>query len=140
MDFIITVDIAAPAERVWAIISDVERWHEWTASVTSIELLDPGALAPGHRARVRQPKLLPAIWTITSLDRGRSFTWRSGAPGIWVFGRHSVEPAGTGSRATLALKFEGMFSGIVAWILSGLNNRYLNLEAAGLKRRSEEDR
>ena len=56
MDFSISVDIAAPPDRVWAVMSDIEKWREWTASVKSITLRDPGPLRTGSRAWVRQPK------------------------------------------------------------------------------------
>ena len=137
-DFCITIDIAAPPERVWAVMSDVERWHEWTASITRIERLDSGPLAVGNRARIWQPKLLPAMWKVTALDPGRSFIWKSGSAVAWTSGHHSVAAIEHGSRATLALHFGGPLGGRVARLLSGLNNRYLQMEAAGLKRRSEE--
>ena len=142
MNFSITVDIAAPPERVWSVMSDIERWAEWTTSVKSIKRLDHGPLAPGSRAVIRQPRLLPAMWKVTALQPGRSFTWTTGSPGVRVIAHHLVEPTGHGSRATLSLQFGGLLGPLVARITSGLNNRYLSLEAAGLKRRSEghEDR
>src|SRR5918992_323651 len=100
-DFRISVDIKASPDRVWEVLSDSERWHEWTPSVTSVELLDK-SIAVGSRAIIRQPELPPAKFTITALEPGRSFTWASGIPGIvFVHAHHSVEPAPQGARATL---------------------------------------
>ena len=67
----VSTSISAPAERVWATIIDVERWHEWTASITGAEKLEPGELKVGSKVRVKQPKLPPTVWTVTSLEPGR---------------------------------------------------------------------
>jgi hypothetical protein len=138
LDFSITVEIQAAPETVWGVMSEVERWAEWTPSVTSIRRLDQGPLAVGSRARVRQPKLLPALWRVTELEAGRGFNWVTTGPGIHVTGRHWVEPYANGSRATLSLTFAGLIGPLVGRLTRGINHRYLGLEAAGLKRRAEE--
>ena len=135
-EFVIAVDIAAPAERVWAVMSDVERWPEWTPTVTQIERLDKGALVVGSRARIRQPKLPPAIWQVTDLREGREFTWVTRSPGVRVTARHAVESAPRGTRASLSVEFSGPLAPLVAWWTRGLNERYLALEAKGLDARS----
>ena len=136
--FSITVDIAAPADRVWAVMSDVERWHEWTPSITRVTLLRKGALAVGSRALVRQPKFPPALWRVTELVPGRSFTWVSVAPGLRVIGRHAVELTVNGTRAVLTLELKGMVGGLWGRLTRGITERYIGYEAAGLKARSEE--
>jgi hypothetical protein len=136
-DFAIAVEIAAPPDRVWAVMSDIERWAEWTPTVTRIDRLDPGPLAVGQRARILQPRLPAAVWRITRLEPGRGFTWETRSPGVVVTGDHTVEPNGAGSRARLSLHFGGLLGPVVARIFRGLNTRYLELEAAGLRRRSE---
>lgn len=138
LDFRIQVEIEAPAGRVWAVMRDVERWPEWTPTVTSVRLLDRGPLTVGSRAIIRQPKLPPAKWRVTELDEpNRSFTWVSRGPGVRVIARHWVEACGEGSRATLSLRFAGVLAGFFAFVTRGLNDRYLALEAKGLKQRSE---
>jgi hypothetical protein len=138
VDSQISVVIAAPPNVVWSVMADVERWHEWTPSVRSIRRLDSGPLRAGSRALIRQPRFPPAMWKVTALEPGRSFAWKSGAPGMWVFAEHSVEPAGSGARARLSLHFEGTIGRLMGRITHAISNRYLGLEAAGLKRRSEE--
>lgn len=39
MDIELTTEITASTGRVWAVMTDVERWPEWAPTVTSIELL-----------------------------------------------------------------------------------------------------
>jgi len=136
--FSTSIDIDAPPERVWAIMSDVERWHEWTASITSIQRADAGPLAVGSKATVRQPKLPPAKWQVTELDPQTGFVWVSTGPGVHVTGRHIIERTSSGSRITLAVEYRGALGAVLAWMTGSLNDRYIAIEAAGLKRRSED--
>jgi uncharacterized protein YndB with AHSA1/START domain len=135
--FSITIDIGAPAERVWQVMSDTDRWHEWTPSVTSIRRLESGPLAVGGRAVIRQPTFPPAWWTITDIEPGRSFTWVSTGPGIRAVARHWIEPTGSGSQATLSLELQGIFGELFGRMTKGITERYLAFEARGLKARSE---
>jgi len=134
----IEMEIAAPPERVWAVMSDIERWHEWTRSVASISRKDSGPLAVGSRAVIRQPKFPPALWTVTALEPGRSFAWTNVAPGVRVLATHSVEGTASGTRARLSLEYRGIFGGLLARLTKGITERYLAMEADGLKRRSED--
>src|SRR3954452_4967838 len=104
-NFSIAIDIPSPPERVWNVMSDVERWHEWTPSITSIRRLDSGVLRVGSRVVIRQARFPPAWWKVVILEPGRSFTWVSTAPGMRVIAHHGVESrADGGSRATLSLE------------------------------------
>ena len=134
--FSVTTGIDAPAERVWEVMSDVERWHEWTPSVTRVRRLDGGPLAVGSRAVIRQPKFPPALWKVSAIEPGRSFTWVSVAPGLRVVGHHAVEPAAAGSRATLSLDLQGVLGGVWGRLTRDVTERYLGLEAKGLGARS----
>ena len=133
-----TIRIAAPPDRVWDVWMNVEHWADWTASITSIQRLDAGPLAVGSRVRILQPKLRPAVWSVTQLDVCRNFTWRSGIPGLNVFGSHMVEPEGQGSLVTLTVEFKGLFGRLAARAFRKLNEEYVGMEAAGLKRQCEE--
>ncbi len=139
MEFRIGIDILAPPDVVWAVMSDGERWHEWTASVTSVRRLDDGPLRIGSRALIRQPRFPPAVWTVTTLEPGRRFVWKSGMPGMWVYGDHSVERIADGTRATLRLSYDGLLARLMGRMTRGITTRYLDMEASGLKQRSEEN-
>jgi len=135
--FSISIGINAPADRVYEVMADTDRWHEWTPSVTSIKRLDSGPFVVGSRAVIRQPKFPPALWTVTAIDDRRSFTWTNRAPGIKVIARHSIDASGERSRATLSLRYEGLLGGLLARMTRRISHRFLALEATGLKARSE---
>jgi uncharacterized membrane protein len=136
--FSVSIDIAAPAERVYQVISDVEKWHEWTPSITSVKRLGDGPFAVGARALIHQPKLPPATWKVTEIVPGKSFTWVNSGPGYRVAGHHAAEPNGAGgTRATLAVEYRGLFGGLLARLTKETTERYIAMEAKGLKARSE---
>jgi hypothetical protein len=138
MDFEIRVDVAATPRIVWDVMSDVERWHEWTASVRGIRKLDDGPIRPGTRMLIRQPRFPPALWVVEDVQPERGFRSRSGAPGLRVRAYHTIEPAGPGSRVTLGLDYSGTLGRWMAKLTRGITERYLAMEAEGLKKRSEE--
>ena len=69
MDYSVSIDIAAPANVVWSVMSDVERWPEWTASVKRVRRLGRGPFDVGSRALINQPKFPPAVWKVTCQRR-----------------------------------------------------------------------
>jgi uncharacterized protein YndB with AHSA1/START domain len=137
-DFSIQVDIAAPPARVWEVMADAERWAEWTPSVTSVEIHDK-PMRLGSSATIRQPKVPPGRFKVTWFEPGKGFTWSTGIPGI-LFARahHVIEPSPLGARVTLAVRFDGLFGGVMGKRMATLNREYIAMEAAGLKRFAEE--
>jgi uncharacterized membrane protein len=134
-----SVDAKADLASAWTAITDVRTWPRWTASVTSIELLDDGPLRLGSRARVRQPRMQPLVWQVTALQDEREFTWTTTSPGVRTIGRHLISRNPDGStRITLELHQTGMLAGVLGALLGRRTVRYLDLEAAGLKAASED--
>ncbi|MGH2634371.1 MAG: SRPBCC family protein [Tepidiformaceae bacterium] len=133
------IEIEAPSSRVWEVLSDVERWPEWTASMTSVRRLDLGPLVPGSEAVVKQPRLLRARWRVTELIPGAEFTWQSRLARGHVVGVHSIEVLSDSvSRVTLGVKSSGRLASLLASTTTGIARRHVAMEAAGLKRRCEE--
>ena len=137
MNFTTVLVIQASPERVLSVLCDVETWPHWTSTMISVHRLDNGPFVVGSKARVRQPRLLPAVWQVTELDQRRGFTWETRMPGIHIRARHNVEALGTGSRVTLSLKFSGFLGPVAARLLRRLNELYLATEARGLQLRCE---
>jgi carbon monoxide dehydrogenase subunit G len=133
-----TIDIQAPAEIIWAVMVDVERWSEWTPSMQRVERLDAGPFAVGSRARVRQPRIPPAIWVVTELVRGSSFTWVSHGLGQHHVATHRIDPRADGRcTVTLSVRSTGSVVTLFSPIMSPIARRYVAMEAEGLKRRAE---
>jgi hypothetical protein len=59
------------------------------------------------------------------------------SPGLQAIGYHSVEAIPSGSRATLSVTYDGLLGGLVTKLLAKTTQRFLGLEANGLRKRSE---
>jgi uncharacterized membrane protein len=132
------IDIEAPVDRVWEVLRDVERWPEWTSTVTSVRRLDDGPLAVGSRARIEQPRIPPTEYVVTELEPSRSFTWVATGPGVRTTARHLLQALDTGgTRVTLAVEQAGLLGAVMGRFYRRLTDRYLATEAEGIKARSE---
>lgn len=139
MERSIVVEIDATPERVWEVMSDVDRWPEWTETVTSVRRLDADGLGLGSRVRVEQPKLPATEYVVTEFEPGQGFTWVATGPGVRTTARHRIEARGySGARVRLSVDQAGPLGVVMGGLfLRRLTDRYLAAEAAGLKARSE---
>jgi uncharacterized membrane protein len=132
------IDIDAPWEKVWTVMTDVERWPEWTASVTSVALRDKAPFDVGSQARLRQPRLPVAIWTVTAFEPGHYFAWQTGVPGVRTVAGHRVEATeSNGAHVTLSLSWSGPLAPLIGLLYGKQSLRYVEMEAQGLKQRCE---
>lgn len=133
-----SIDVAASPERVWEVLVDVERWPEWTDSVSGVRPLDAGPFAVGSRVEISQPRIPTGTYTVTALEPGRAFTWEQRQPGSRVSAHHECVPLpGGGTRVELGVVMTGAVGGVVGRLYRKLTERYLATEAAGLKHRAE---
>jgi len=134
----ISIDVGAPPDRVWDVLVDVERWPEWTESVSIVRVLDAAPLAVGSRVEVSQPRIPTGTYTVTKLAPGRAFVWEQRQPGSTVAAHHDCTPLpGGGTRVELRVVMTGPLGAVVGRLYCGLTRRYLAMEAAALEARAE---
>src|SRR6185312_927466 len=115
------VEIEAPAGVVWDVFSDVERWPEWTASVTRLTALDGPGLAVGRRFEIKQPRMPKLVWEVTDVTPGASWTWVQRSPGGQTAARHDVIPQ-TPRRTLVQQRLDqrGPLGSVVGLLMRGL--------------------
>ena len=138
MRFEKSIDIDAPQQRAWDVLSDLEAWPQRIETVDTVELLTPAPIGTGSRVRLKQPKLPEGVWEITTWDAPAYFEWTQKMTGTTTVAGHRVESLGDGrSRLTLTLDMRGLLFAIVGRFYKDLTNRYMTLEAEGMKRAAE---
>ena len=138
MRFEESIDIDAQQERVWEVLSDLEAWPRRIETVDVVELLTPAPMSKGSRVRLKQPKLPEGTWDITVWDAPSYFEWRQKSGGITSVAGHRVEMLEEGrSRLTLSLDMRGPLIPVIGLFYRDLTNRYMIVEAQGMKRAAE---
>ena len=106
--------------------------------MTSVQRLDRGEFALGSRVRMSQPKLMSMVWMVTEFQPGRSFSWAARTPGLSSTGEHYLFGGEHGPLTVrLVVRQTGPLAPLTGLFYSGLTRRYMQMEAQGLKARSE---
>ena len=109
-----TIDIEAPADKVWGMVSDVTRVGEWSPETVSAEWLD-GATGPALGARFKGHNKRKGPWTtkctVTACEPGRTFGFSVGkGETTW---RYDLAAVDAGCRVTESfeiVKIPGLIS------------------------------
>ena len=135
--FSTSITINASQDAAWKVLSNVAYWHEWTPTVTKVEVLDTPEIKLGNRYKVIQPKLQPAVWTITELNSA-NFTWESKSMGMHMVAEHVVKPINANQAdVTLTFAFNGWLGNLIGKMYGKMTEEYIQTEAQSLKKKVE---
>jgi carbon monoxide dehydrogenase subunit G len=114
MRFESSIDIDAPAERVWALVDKLEEWHQWMPSIKKIEKVSQGPLVAGSQLCVtaKVSRLtVRLLMTIVELTPERLVVLEGKALGTKLTRFYSLEPVNGKTRLTIG----GDVFGPLAW-------------------------
>ena len=107
-----TIQIDAPAEAVWAVLTDLGRYPEWNPLFREAS----GQVAVGNRITLRSVhpangRLMTVKPKITVADPGVELRWVSSLPGV-ISGEHrfTLTPAEGGTRLDQSETFGGLLA------------------------------
>jgi len=135
------IEIDAPAEAVWEVLTDLEHYREWNPFITK----SAGEVAVGNKLvnRMEPPggKAMTFKPAVTAVEPAQTFEWlgRLGVPGVFD-GRHRFELVGTPSGGTRVTHGEYFTGVLVRFLRKSLDSQTLaGFEAmnAALKTRAE---
>jgi len=115
MRFESSIDINAPAEKVWALVDKLEKWPRWMPSIEKIERLAEGPLTVGSQLSVTanvSGLTVTLLMTITEFVPERSVVLEGKALGTKLTRFYTLEPVNGKTKVTIG----GDVSGALAWL------------------------
>ncbi|MGW6021394.1 type II toxin-antitoxin system Rv0910 family toxin [Streptomyces sp. NPDC055099] len=111
--------IEAPAEKVWAQLTDFSSYGEWNATHTSFPKGAPATLEEGGTFEENMKLMgFPAEvnWTVEELTRERTLAIKGKGPmGVTVGTRYSLSPEGDATN----VRIDGEFTGAAVSLMAG---------------------
>jgi len=109
------IEIDAPPEKVWGIISDVDKWHEWSPTINASEgKAELGSIVAitmmSKEAGKDGPKYSPKI---IQMDKPSYFHWRAHMIAGFIFTNDKIielEKTDTGTKVTHKETFKGLMA------------------------------
>ena len=122
----VTVHMAAPAEKIWALVSDVTKIGRYSPETFEAEWVD-GATGPAvgakFRGHVKRNQKFPIYWTtctVLTSEPGREFGFGVGSSdkplNVW---RYRLEPSGDGTDVTESFELANTPPLRLYWALFG---------------------
>jgi carbon monoxide dehydrogenase subunit G len=125
----VSAPVAAPADAVWALITDFDRFGEWNDIHTDFPHGSPADLAVGIKYSEKMALMgMPAevSWTVTEFEAGRFYQLQGKGPmGISVRQQYSVADEGDGTVVTVEIEFKGTAVNMMAGRIKDATNTAL---------------
>jgi carbon monoxide dehydrogenase subunit G len=115
MRFESSIEINAPASRVWALIDKLEEWPQWMPSIKKIERISKGPLGVGSQLSVTAKVsglMVTILMTIIGFVPERSVILGGEALGTKLTRFYNLEPLNGKTKVTIG----GEVSGALAWL------------------------
>ena len=112
------IEIAAPPEKIWGIITDVDKWHDWSPTINA----SSGTVSLGSTVSITMmskepdkdgPKYQPKI---IQLDKPTLFQWRAHMMAGFLFTNDKIielEKTDTGTKVTHSETFKGLMAAMM---------------------------
>jgi carbon monoxide dehydrogenase subunit G len=115
MRFESSIDINAPAEKVWALVDKLEEWPQWMPSIKKIERVSQRPLTVGSQLSVTAKVnglRVKLLMTITNFVPERNVVLEGKALGTKLTRFYTLEPVNGKTKVTIG----GDVSGALAWL------------------------
>jgi carbon monoxide dehydrogenase subunit G len=110
-----SIDINAPAERVWTLIDKLEEWPKWMPSIKKIERVSQGPLTAGSQLSVTAKVsglTVRLLMTVIEFVPERNVVLEGKALGTKLTRFYTLEPINGKTKVTIG----GDVSGGLAWL------------------------
>ncbi len=136
------IDIEAPCEKVWAIITNVDKWHEWSPTINASEgKAEVGSVVTitmmSKEAGKDGPKYSPKI---IKMDEPKYFHWRAHMMAGFIFTNDKIielEPTATGTKVIHKETFKGLMAALMKGQMEKGVPTMLNMMNEALKELAE---
>jgi hypothetical protein len=122
---------------IFKVLMNFGQWNQWTASITKMSILNNDRPGMGARIKVLQPKLPPAIWTITETLQDKSLTWEKRSFGLVMLSEHLITTSNNMTSVIIRMTYQGPLASLFYMLTHSLTDRYMTMEIYGLKRECE---
>ena len=127
------LECGAPRGAVWNVLADVQKWPDWTPTMTSVRAVGSAGLVHGNTFEVKQPGLAKAVFTVEACEEGSAFAWSTRSAGVSTIADHVLsDTTGGGTRIELLIRMSGPGVGLLWMLLGRKVRRFVDTEAESL--------